>query len=78
MASAALSAEYALPTMEFEVCPAAQPGSMRTISWPWRAIADAVSGIAFLGVLGWEMWRIGGELFRLGAQMAAAGGGYLF
>ncbi len=78
MASAVLSTEYPFSTGNYDFFPTARCANKAAISWSWRAIADAASGIVFLGVLGWETWRIGGELLQLGAQMAVAGGGYLF
>ena len=78
MASAAYSTGCFLPISRPDARPTAQPASRQTTSWPWRAIADTASGITFLGVLGWQVWHIGGQLLELGTQVAAAGGGYLF
>ncbi len=77
MANAVFSAEYLLPITRLEIGPAAKLQVRRMPQLPWQAIADAASGITFLGVLGWEVWRIGGQLAQLAAQAAAAGGGYL-
>jgi hypothetical protein len=78
MASVASSTGYLLPISKLAARPAIQPARRRTTAWPWRAIADTVSGLTFLSVLGWELWRIAGQCMELGTQVAAAGGGYLF
>jgi len=74
MTSLTFSAGYVLPTSKLEVRPVAQ----RTASWSWRVVADTASGLIFLGVLGFEVWRMGSVLLQLVPQVAAAGGGYLF
>jgi hypothetical protein len=78
MASAASTTGYGLPIRRLEDCPEVQSANTRTTSWTWRAIADIASGIAFCGVLAWEVWRIGGHLSQLASEVVAAGGGYLF
>ncbi len=78
MASVASTAGYGLPIRRREVRPEARPVRKRTMSWSWGAFADTASGITFFGVLGWEVWRIGGHLFQLATEVAAAGGGCLF
>lgn len=78
MASVASTKGHCVPIRRLEVRPEAQTARKRTISWSWEALADTASGITFFGVLGWEVWRIGGHLFQLATEVAAAGGGYLF
>jgi hypothetical protein len=78
MASVASTTGYGRPSRRLEVRAEARPARKRTTSWPWGAIADTASGITFFGVLGWEVWRIGGHLSQLATEVAAAGGGYLF
>ena len=74
MTSLTFSAGYVLPISKLEVRPTAQ----RTTSWSWRVVADTASGLLFLGVLGFEVWRMGSVLMQLAPQVVAAGGGYLF
>ena len=82
MASVAFSAEYVLPIRKHAVRPATTLQAQGAIQWPWRAIADAASGVAFLGVLGWTVWHVGVRFLQLAgmmeAQVAAAGVGDLF
>ena len=82
MASVAFSAEYVLPIRKHAVRPATTLQAKRAIQSPLRAIADAASGIAFLTVLAWMVWHLGGQLLRVAgmmeARVAAAGVGGLF
>jgi hypothetical protein len=82
MASVAFSAEYVLPIRGQTIRPATKPQARRAIQWPLQAIADAVSGMAFLGVLGWAVWHLGVHLIQMfgmmEAQVAATGMGGLF
>jgi len=82
MASGAFSAEHVLPIRRLALRPATKPQARRAVRWPWRAIADAVSGIAFLTVLVWMVWHLGDQLLRVAgmmeAQVGAAGVGGLF
>ena len=71
MASEVFSTGCVLPNRRQDVRLVAQPASRRTTSWPWRAIADAASGITFLCVLCWAMWHIGSQLLQLTPQVAA-------
>jgi hypothetical protein len=64
MASMVLSAERVLPIRNVEVRPAAQVGSRWTASCSWQAIGNTASGLAFVGALGWESWRIGSCLLH--------------
>ena len=38
----------------------------------WRAVADAISGFALLGVIAWGMWHMAIHLTYLTPQLAAA------
>lgn len=81
MANVAFPTEYILPIRRLSVRSVARP-RRRITSWPWRAIADAASGLAFLGVLGWAVWHLGVQFLHVAgmmeAQVAAAGMGGLF
>jgi len=74
MASVALSAEYILPIRKHAVHLATKLQAKRAVRWRWGAIADAASGIAFLGTLAWVIWHLGAQL----SQMAASGASSLF
>lgn len=78
MASVTFSAECVLPTRSLKARSVARSTNKRMNPCSWRAMADAASGITFLGLLGWEAWRIGGLLADLTLQMLAAGAGHLF
>lgn len=71
MTSMAFSAENLFPISSQELRPAAHPAGRRTVFWPLRAIAEVAGSILFLGVLGWEVWRIASQLFQPVIQMAA-------
>ncbi len=72
MTSVTISTGYSLPNRSRQVCQPTQPAGRRTPSGTWRAIADAATGITFLGVLGWGMWHLGSQLLQLAPQVAAA------
>ena len=74
MASVELSVEYILPIRGRAIRPATKPQAGTTIQCRWRAIADAASGIAFLGTLGWVIWHLGAQL----GQVTATGVSGLF
>jgi hypothetical protein len=74
----AFSAENRLPTTTPDALPAAQPGVERTTSCSWRTIFQTAGGIAFLGVLGWEVCRISGLMLQLATDMAVTSVGRLF
>ncbi len=82
MASVAFSAQYILPIRGRTARPATKPQARRAIQWSWRAIADAASGIAFLGTLGWATWHLGVQLLQIAgaleSQVAATGASGLF
>ena len=82
MASVAFSAEYVLPIRSLAVRSATTLQAKRAVQWPLRAIADAASGLAFLGVTGWAVWHLGVQFLQVAgmmeAQVAAAGVGGLF
>ena len=71
MASVALSTGYLLPIRRLEVRPAAQPTGKRTTFWRWRTIAEAAGSIVFLGLVGWQVCRIGSQLLQLAMQVVA-------
>ncbi len=82
MASVAFSAERILPIRERAILPVAKAQLKRAVQWPRHEIADAASGLAFLGVLGWAVWHLGVHLNQMlgtmEAQAAATGMGGLF
>ncbi len=82
MASVAFSAHDILPIRERAILPVAKPQFRRAVQWPWRATADAASGFAFLGVLGWAVWHLGVHLIEMlgtvESQAAATATGGLF
>jgi hypothetical protein len=67
----AFSAEDVLPIKSAKVRPALRPARKWTTLELRRAIAEAAEGFLFVGILGWEAWRIGGRLLQLGILMAA-------
>ena len=82
MASVGSFSEYVLPIGRLAFRPATRPQARRAVQWPLRAIADAASGIAFLGALAWAVWHLGVQLVQVAdmmeAQVAATGMGGLF
>ncbi len=82
MASVAFSTEYVLPIRKLARRPVLKPQTRTAVQWPLQAIADAASGIGFLGVLGWAVWHLGVHLIQMfgmmEAQAAATGMGGLF
>lgn len=72
MTSVTISTGYSLLNRSREVCHSTQPAGRRTVSGTWRAIADASSGITFLGVLGWGMWHLVSQLLQIAPQVTAA------
>jgi hypothetical protein len=82
MASVAFSAKYVLPIRGRNVRLATKAQSTRAGQWPLPAIADAASGVVFLGALGWAVWRIAAQYVQIAgafeSQVAASGMGGLF
>ena len=72
MSSAVFSEEYVPAIGRPRVRPAAPPVNEWTTLWSWRAMGENASGITFLCVLGWEVWRIGGQLFQFATMVGTA------
>ncbi len=75
MASVALSAGHVLPIRRPEVRSAVRPARKWSVTESLGTMAEVASGLLFMGVLGWEVWRIGGCLVQLVVQMASAATG---
>jgi hypothetical protein len=71
MESVAFSGEFILPIRGRAIRPATNPQAGTTNPRRWRAIADAASGIAFLGTLGWVIWRLGVQVNQIFASGAS-------
>ena len=78
MASMASVAEFRLPPMRLSRRLAPSSAHKPTRISTWRTIADTASGMVFLAALGWQIWRVSGQLWELSIRAVAAGGGYLF
>jgi hypothetical protein len=78
MTTMAMTSGYGTQVTKLETRGVSGRSSARAAGWSWRAVADTASGLTFLGVLGWEVWRVAGYLLQLAPQVVAAGGGYLF
>ena len=74
MTSVMLSRPCILPIRGRAVAPAIGLQVERVTSWRWRTIADAASGLAFLGTLAWVIWHLGPMFSR----MVATGTSSLF
>ena len=68
MASVAFSGEFILPIKGRAIRPTSNTQTEAAMQWTWRAVADAASGIAFLGTLGWVIWHFAAQV----SQMAAS------
>ncbi len=64
MSSAILSAEYVPVVGRRGAVRTAPCISRPAISWSWRMVGENASGLVFLAVLGWEVWRISGLLLH--------------
>lgn len=74
MASVALSVGDVLPIRRIEVRRTVRSARKWTASGLMRAIAAVAGSFLFLGILGWEVWRIGGHVPQLAVVMAGATG----
>ncbi|MHB8897464.1 MAG: hypothetical protein ACYC6Y_01815 [Thermoguttaceae bacterium] len=74
MSSAILSAKP-FPAEILAVRPTEIPASERADRSTCQTIGQIAGGLIFLAVLGWETWRIGGQLVQYAALMAAAAWG---
>ncbi len=64
MSSAILSAEYVPGVGRLDAIRPVPCVGSPAISWSWRKVGENASGLMFLTVLGWEVWRIGGQLLH--------------
>ena len=72
MASVAISAGNLLPITRLQAHAAARPAENWTATEWLRAIAGIVGSLLVLGLLGWEVWHIGGQLVQLASQAGAS------
>ena len=71
MASVTFFVGDVLPTRSVGGHPAVRPTRKWTALELRRVIAEFEGNFLVLGMLGWETWRIGGRLLRLGILLAA-------
>ncbi len=69
MASVAFPAEYVLAIRRLAVQSAAERRAETAVPWRWGAIADAASGITFLGVLGWAICHVGAQFLQVAGMI---------
>jgi hypothetical protein len=71
MTSSVLSREFSLLLANQKIQSTAPPAKSHFAAWTWRTVCDTAVGVAFSGLLVWQLFRIGHELILLAEKVAA-------